>query len=91
MFLKGKAKDVYFLLGDIIVLLFTLFLVYDGFIVTNRMALRGLLTPAMQIPLYTMYISLPLGSLCVSIRLFVRVINELRALAGQVPAVGKEA
>ncbi|MDR1966551.1 MAG: TRAP transporter small permease [Synergistaceae bacterium] len=80
--LNGRAKAAYFLIGDILVLAFTVFLVYDGFIVVNRLAVRNMLTPAMQVPMYLMYLSLPVSSICVCARMLRRVATEGRSLFG---------
>jgi TRAP-type C4-dicarboxylate transport system permease small subunit len=84
--LKGRAKTAYLLLGDIIVLVFTAFLIYDGFIVVNRFAARQMLSPAMQVPLFVVYLSLPVSSIFVCARLFPRVVMEMRSLFGGQPA-----
>ncbi|MDR3321720.1 MAG: TRAP transporter small permease [Synergistaceae bacterium] len=84
--LKGRAKTAYLLLGDIIVLVFTVFLIYDGFIVVGRFAARHMLSPAMRIPLFIVYLSLPVSSVCVCARLLPRVAGEIGALFGGQPA-----
>ncbi|MDR1650151.1 MAG: TRAP transporter small permease [Synergistaceae bacterium] len=84
--LKGKAKTVHAIIGDALVLAFTIFLVYDGFIVTGSMLRRGMLTPAMQIPMYLMFLSLPVSSICVTARLFPRLAGEIMSLFVPLPA-----
>lgn len=84
--LKGKAKTVHSIVGDAMVLAFTIFLVYDGFIVVGSMFRRGMLTPAMQIPMYLMFLSLPVSSICVTARLSSRLLEEIRSLFIALPA-----
>jgi TRAP-type C4-dicarboxylate transport system permease small subunit len=84
--LKGKAKAVHSIVGDILVLAFTIFLVYDGFVVVGSVFRRGMLTPAMQMPMYLMFLSLPVSSICVTARLFPRLLAEIRSLFVSLPA-----
>lgn len=77
---KGKGKIIYDLFGDLLVLLFTIFLVYSGIGVVGRMLRLGTVLPAMQIPMAAMYISLPVSSVCVSVRLIFRIARQVKAL-----------
>jgi TRAP-type C4-dicarboxylate transport system permease small subunit len=86
--LRGRAKTVHSIIGDALVLAFTIFLVYDGFIVAGSIFRRRMLTPAMQIPMYLMFLSLPVSSICVTARLFPRLLSEIRSLFVPSPAKG---
>lgn len=78
--LKGKGRILYDIFGDLLVFALTVFLVWNGFVVVGRMISLGTILPAMQAPMWLMYLSLPVSSVCVCVRLFCRTCGNVKKL-----------
>ena len=68
-FKSARAKACIRFIGMLIWFLFSLFLLYNGGLLTKSMIARKTLSSGMRIPLYVVYASLPISSLMVCLRL----------------------
>lgn len=75
---SAKFRKAINILSNIIFFAFSLFLVLNGWQLTNSMISRNTLSSGMRIPLAAVYISLPVSSLAICIRLIPRIINEIK-------------
>lgn len=78
--LKGKLKVIYMLLAYIITLAFNLFLVKYGFDLVGTMISRGTISSGMRIPLYIVYLSVPVSSFIIVLRLVGKIYQEIKGL-----------
>ncbi|RVU54718.1 TRAP transporter small permease [Anaerosphaera multitolerans] len=76
---KGEtAKKIIDTLVDIIWLIFSLFMVYQGFKLLGSMNARNALSSGMRIPLIYVYASVPISFLIVSIRIVFDIFNGFK-------------
>lgn len=84
-----RAKNAVFLIGNVIWFLFSIFMIYQGFLLVETMVARGTLSTGMRVPLYIIYAFVPLSSIAICIRLAPRIRNEFMTVItgkGQIPA-----
>ena len=80
MILPKKVKPYARLIGNVVWLLFSIFACYLGIDQTLAIYNTAQLSPGMQIPLYFVYVSIPLGFLLMSFRVLQLIILELKDL-----------
>lgn len=80
MILPKKVKPYAQLIGNVVWLLFALFACYLG--IDQTLAIYGTaqLSPGMQIPMYLVYVSIPLGYLLMSFRVLQLIVLEIKDL-----------
>lgn len=78
-----KFQKVIKTLADIIWLAFSLFLTYNGWELTQSMISRNALSSGMRIPLALIYISLPVSSLLICLRLIPRIYHQIININGE--------
>ena len=76
-----KAKKIISIVGMLIWLGFSVFLVQSGTELAISMFKRNAISSGMRIPLYLIYVSLPISSLAVIFRLIGRLYNSVKDLA----------
>ncbi len=76
---KGvKFKKFINILANTIFFAFSIFLTSNGWQLVQSMISRNALSSGMRVPLAFIYVSLPLSSLAICIRLIPRIINDIR-------------
>lgn len=76
-----KNKKFHFIINMfvlIVSLAFSIFLIYTGIRLTGSMISNNQLTPALEIPLWWIYISIPIGGLLMSIRFIQSFFEQLK-------------
>lgn len=84
-----RAKNIVFLIGNVIWFLFSVFMIYQGYLLVETMITRGTLSTGMRVPLYIIYAFVPLSSIAICLRLIPRIKKEfITVLTGKtdVPA-----
>jgi len=71
-----RAKNAVFLIGNVIWFLFSIFMIYQGWILVETMLTRGTLSTGMRVPLYIIYSFVPLSSIAICLRLAPRIKKE---------------
>lgn len=79
--LKGRTKIIYNIIGNIITLGFNIFLVSYGFQLVGKMMERGVISSGMRLPLYIVYLSVPLSSLIILFRIGGYIYGDLKGFA----------
>lgn len=79
--LKGRARILFILFRDIITLGFNIFLVNYGFQLVVKMQERGVVSSGMGLPLYLVYISVPLTALVILFRIAGNIFGGVREFA----------
>lgn len=80
-----KSKKFHFIVNMFVLvvsLAFSMFLVYSGVQLVASMISNGQVSPAMEIPLWWIYISIPIGGVLMTIRFiqsFIKQINEYKS------------
>ncbi|MFP4482028.1 MAG: TRAP transporter small permease [Thermovirgaceae bacterium] len=87
--LGGKAKSMLELMSLGIWLAFSIFLAFQGWKITSFIASMGQTSPALYIPMYLTYASVPTGSALMAARLLLELKKFLKGQ--QVPSGGEEA
>ncbi len=78
--LKDNAKVIIELFSDILLLIFCVFLAVSGFRLVGSMMSRNVVTPATQIPLAYVYLSLPISQAVLAIRILVESLIKINGL-----------
>ncbi|MGN9164364.1 TRAP transporter small permease [Tissierellaceae bacterium HCP3S3_D8] len=73
-----KIQRIVKVLADIIWFVFSLFLMSNGLQLVQSMISRNALSSGMRVPLAFIYISLPISSLLICLRLIPRIYNQIR-------------
>lgn len=73
-----KIQRIVKILADIIWFVFSLFLMSNGWQLVQSMISRNALSSGMRVPLAFIYISLPISSLLICLRLIPRIYNQIR-------------
>ena len=81
--LKEKNKLKLELVVLTVWLIFALWLMIEGCVLVNKVAIMGQLSPAMQIPMEVPYASVPLGGLLMAIRLVQKIVETLKKLSAE--------
>ncbi len=77
-----KPKEMINILVSLVWLATTLIVTYYGFEMAAAQADLGVVTPAMRMPMWLGYLSIPACSLIVGIRLVVKIIDSVKVLLG---------
>lgn len=80
--LKGKSLAVYDIIGTLIVIAFSAFLIYTGMQLVARFISTNYLSASLRLPLYLVYLSLPFSSFVVILRLLGKVIKNIKLILG---------
>lgn len=80
--LPKKVKPYAMLLGKFVWLAFTVFVVYIGTQQTLTVLNSSQISPGLQIPLYIVYLAIPVGYLLMSIRIIQQLIEDVKELFG---------
>ena len=83
--LHGKAKVGLDLFSNILMLAFCVFLVIYGWTLVSSMMTRGNLSVALRLPMWIVYLSLPLSQLIVGLRVIGHMVGDIRKLTGREP------
>lgn len=75
-----KAKAIVDILADVILFIFCTVLLVEGADLVLSMHNRGTMSPAMRIPLWIVYLSLPVGLLAVCCRIVGQIKTLLKAV-----------
>ena len=75
--IRPGGRKLIKIISDIIFLACSLFLTCNGFSLVTTLAHRSSLSPAMEIPMYWVYLSLPISSLMLSLRIFINIKNSI--------------
>lgn len=80
--LPTGGQNFCLLLSTTIWLAFCLFLVKYGFELCGIMSSRHTLSPALRLPLYLVYLTLPVSQLALSVRLVIRLVTDSKRIFG---------
>lgn len=80
MILPKKVKPYAQLIGNVVWLLFSLFACYLGVDQTLAIFNTSQLSPGMQIPMYFVYVAIPIGYLLMSFRVLQLIVLEIKDL-----------
>ena len=83
--LHGKAKVGLDLFSNILMIAFCVFLVIYGWTLVSSMMTRGNLSVALRLPMWIVYLSLPLSQLIVGLRVIGHMVGDIRKLTGKEP------
>lgn len=86
---EGRRKDMIRIISDVIWLVFCLLLVKYGFELVASIQRRGLISAAMRMPMYLVYLSLPVSQLAVSIRIIGELWQKIRGLKNSEGEIGE--
>lgn len=78
--LNGRAQAIYNLIGNLITFGFNIFLTVYGFQLVGKMIQRGVLSSGMRIPLYFIYLSVPLSALIILFRILKNMYGDVLAI-----------
>ena len=78
-----KAKAVIDVIATLILVSFSAFLVYVGIELVQQMMTRGNVSGAMRLPMYIVYMVLPLSSFILCLRLLARLYRDCRKAFGK--------
>lgn len=79
----SRRKSMLRIVSDIIWLIFCLLLVRYGFELVVSIYKRGLISAAMRMPMYLVYLSLPVSQSAVSLRIMGELWQEVKKLRGR--------
>lgn len=75
-----KARAVVNIIATVILILFSAFLMINGAQLVQQMFVRGNVSSAMRLPMYIVYLVLPLSSALLCLRLLGRVVKDIKTL-----------
>lgn len=78
--LNGKSKIIYQMVANIITLGFNIFLMTYGFKLVSMMIGRGAVSSGLRVPLYIVYLAVPLSSLVIVFRLVGQIFGQVQQL-----------
>ncbi len=78
-----KTKEIFNILVSLIWLITTLIVTYYGFQLVERQMSMNVVTPAMRMPVWIGYLSVPACSAVVGVRLVAKIIDSLKLLSGK--------
>jgi len=76
--LKGRAKKAAYILTDVIFLVFSYFLVKDGFMLVQKLTQHGQISPAVGFSMNYIYAIIPVGYGLMAIRLIQNIIKRIK-------------
>ncbi len=83
-FVKNKTVlAIISIIATLIWIIFNIFLVGAGFELVQQMITRGNVSSALRLPMYLVYVSLPISSAILTLRLLGKLKNDVLALAGK--------
>ena len=77
--LKGNVRKYTLVLADICTVVFIAILVAKGLEVTNKIMLMGSLSAALHIPMFWIYLSMPVGCGLMGLRLLEDIYKKIRS------------
>lgn len=80
---QPKIQEVIRLMGILCWFAFSIFLVVNGFQLVESMYQRQTLSSGMRVPLFYVYLALPLSSIVVTLRLLAYIRDSLRIIFGK--------
>jgi TRAP-type C4-dicarboxylate transport system permease small subunit len=80
-FLSKKKSAYLSILADILFLVFSIIVVYNGYNLTLRIMATGQASPALEMPMYVVYGSLPASFCLVCVRLIQSIVIKIMAIA----------
>ncbi|TVR67046.1 MAG: TRAP transporter small permease [Spirochaetaceae bacterium] len=81
--LPPRVQKFFDVLDIVISMIFTLVVLWFGIRMVVRIGQIGNITPALQIPMYIPYLAIPIGALMMTWRFLEKLLETLRAPAGQ--------
>ena len=85
-----KFKEIVNIIATLILIVFNLFLVKYGTIVVRQMIKRNTLSGAMRLPMWTVFLALPVSSAIFCLRLLGQVVEDIKAVLGRKEKGGEE-
>lgn len=76
--MRPVGRKIIKITSDVIFMLFSIFLTYNGFSLVMALVHRNSISPAMEIPMYFVYLSLPISNLVLSIRILMEIKETLK-------------
>lgn len=80
--LKGNKQKIVLIIADIVSLVILAFFLYYGIIIVDTIFKMGTSTPALKIPRWTIYLSVPVSCLAMCIRLISDIVNNIKSSRG---------
>ncbi|MCD8221386.1 MAG: TRAP transporter small permease [Clostridiales bacterium] len=74
------VKDILLLFVEIVCLIFSILMLTAGARLIRSMMTNNQLSPAMEIPLWWIYLSMPVGGVVMTFRFLLQIINTVREL-----------
>ena len=90
IFKSEKFKDVIEIIATLIMIAFNIFLIYYGIEVVMQMISRGNLSGAMRMPMWYVFLSLPVASSIFCLRLVGQLFTDVKDLIGKTSKGGEE-
>lgn len=78
--LKGKGKKIGYIITDIIFLIFSYFLVKDGFLLVQKLTEHGQTSPAVGFSMNYIYAIIPIGYGLMTVRLIQNIILRIKSI-----------
>ena len=76
--LRGKLKAIILAIRAVIILAFLIIVIYQGIQVVLMQASNIQYSPSLRIPMYFMYVSIPVGFLLSTVRFLSRALREIK-------------
>lgn len=80
LLLPKKLQKYFTLLSYVISAVFFVMLIYFGMVIVQKQIITGQVSPAMRIPMYYAYLSIPVGSFFIAIRFAEKFFAELKTI-----------
>lgn len=77
---SDRLKTVIKILADLIMIAFNVFLVFKGFELVGQMMARGNVSGAMRMPMYYVYLALPVSSFILCLRMAGKLFSGIQRL-----------
>jgi TRAP-type C4-dicarboxylate transport system permease small subunit len=83
LLLKGKAKLALAIIANLLFLVFSLYVVVNGYDIASQLLSFGQQSPALHIPMGLVYMATPIGFALTAIRLVQNLIVQIKMLIGK--------
>ncbi|REJ08826.1 TRAP transporter small permease [Halobacillus trueperi] len=83
LLLKGKAKLLLAIIANLLFLVFSLYVVVNGYSIASQLLSFGQQSPALHIPMGLVYMATPVGFALTAIRLVQNLIVQIKMLIGK--------
>ncbi|CDQ18892.1 TRAP-type C4-dicarboxylate transport system, small permease component [Halobacillus karajensis] len=83
LLLKGKAKLMLAIISNLLFLVFSLYVVFNGYDIASQLLSFGQKSPALHIPMGWVYMATPVGFALTAIRLIQNLFVQFRMLFGK--------